>query len=360
MSERAWYPLKLTIHVRTYNFGDRLIPDMLGKTGVPDGIVAETWEVSDHEGTIATITNGAFAGRTLREAMGFHPELVAEGYTGTKFPMLAKFLDASHMLPVHLHADDGTAARLYGMPNGKTEAWHILWAGPNATILAGIKPGKTREQLVAAFKAQRYDDVMPKYPIKAGDTVYVPGCILHSFGPDTLIYEIQQTNDLGQDVMPADNYGVVATEEEWDRKIEATLNELKQDYLPRPCPGLERRDRGNPANRYVVGAAGPYFALERWTLNTPHRHLHNPAYGLILSNIGDVVDIHYPGGIETLGRAESCIIPAPIGDCTFVPQGPSELIVSYLPNLERDIIAPLRADGHSDDAIRSLGEVFPR
>jgi hypothetical protein len=32
------------------------------------------------------------------------------------------------MLPVHVHADDATAKVKYGEPNGKTEAWHILWA----------------------------------------------------------------------------------------------------------------------------------------------------------------------------------------------------------------------------------------
>ena len=95
--------------------------------------------------------------------------------SGPHFPLLEKFLDASHMLPVHLHADDETARRVYGEPNGKTEAWHILWAAPGATILAGIKPGLDRDELFAAFKAQDYDAVMSRYPIQAGDTVYVPG-----------------------------------------------------------------------------------------------------------------------------------------------------------------------------------------
>ena len=59
-----WYPLKLTFHVRSYAFGERLIPERLGKTGVPDGVVAETWEFSCHDETTGTITNGEFAGRS--------------------------------------------------------------------------------------------------------------------------------------------------------------------------------------------------------------------------------------------------------------------------------------------------------
>lgn len=357
--ERFWYPLKLTFHVRTYAFGGRLIPERLGKTGVPEGVVAETWEVSDYRDTTATITNGAFAGRTLHEAVDFHPEeVVGRGWKGPHFPLLAKFLDASHMLPVHLHADDETARRVHGEPHGKTEAWHILWAAPGASILAGVKEGATREELIAAFKAQDYDAVMPRYPIRAGDTVYVPGGILHSFGPDTLIFEIQQTSDLGQNVMPTDLYGNPYSEEQWNANIEATLAELKRDYFPKPNPGLARGG-GASGNRYVVGGAGPHFALERWALRGPHVEPAHPERCLTLSNLGAPVRLDSPGGSETLGRAESCVIPAALGELTIVPEGEADLIVCYVPDLERDVVAPLRAAGHDDAAIAALGEVFP-
>src|SRR5215207_7095589 len=148
-----WYPITLTAHVRTYAFGERLIPEMLGKSSVPDGVVAETWEISDHLDTTGTVTNGPLAGRTLHDITQSYPEaLVGAGWRGPHFPLLAKFLDASHMLPVHLHADDETARRLHGEPHGKTEAWHILWAAPGASILAGINPGTSDDELRAAFK----------------------------------------------------------------------------------------------------------------------------------------------------------------------------------------------------------------
>ena len=332
----TWYPLKLTFHVRTYAFGARLIPERLGKTGVPEGIVAETWEISDHRDTRATITNGDLAGQPFHEVVMAHPDaVVGEGWRGPHFPLLAKFLDASHRLPVHLHADDETAARLYGEPHGKTEAWHILWAAPGASILAGVKPGVTRDDLVAAFKAQDYDAVMPRHPIQAGDTVYVPGGILHSFGPDTLIFEIQQTSDLGRHVMPVDLYGRPLTEEEWDAGIAATLAELKTDYQPRPHPGLARQAGGN---RYVLGCAGPYFALTRWALTEPHHEPAHPDRCLTISNVGAPVRIDYAGGSETLGRAESCVIPAALGAFTVSPDSAADLIVCYVPDRNRDVV----------------------
>ena len=74
------YPIKLTAHVRSYYFGERLIPEMLGKKEVPEGVVAETWEISDYRKARATVTNGPYAGRTLHDLVIEFPQaLVGEG-----------------------------------------------------------------------------------------------------------------------------------------------------------------------------------------------------------------------------------------------------------------------------------------
>jgi mannose-6-phosphate isomerase len=341
--------------VRDYYFGERLIPEMLGKRDAPEGVVAETWEISDYRETTGTVVNGPYAGRTLHDLVEEFPDaLVGEGWRGPHFPLLIKFLDASNMLPVHLHADDETAREKHGEPHGKTEAWHILWAAADATILAGVEGDLSRENLIEAFKARDYGAVMPRRGIRPGDTVYVPGGILHTFGPDTLILEVQQTSDLGQFVMPFDLYGNRLDEDEWDANIEATLDELKTDYLPRPNPGLVLED---DTNRRVLCCAGPHFALERWTLTGPYTEPAHLERCLTLSNVGDAVRIEYGGGTERLERAESCILPAAIGEVRLSPEGEASLISCYVPDLERDVISPLRASGYSDEEIRGLGEV---
>ncbi|MBC1224002.1 mannose-6-phosphate isomerase [Nostoc sp. UCD121] len=42
---------------------------------------------------------------------------------------------------------------------------------------------------------------------------------------------------------------------------------------------------------------------------------------------------------------------------TGQPEGGTSLIACYVPDLEHDIVMPLRSLGHSDDEIRALGEV---
>jgi mannose-6-phosphate isomerase len=352
------YPIKLSYHVRDYYFGERLIPEILGKRDAPEGVVAETWEISDYGETTGTVANGPYAGRTLHDLVEEFPdELVGESWRGPHFPLLIKFLDASNRLPVHLHADDETAREKHGESHGKTEAWHILWAADDATILAGVENDLSREELVAAFKVQHYEAVMPRHDIQAGDTVYVPGGILHTFGPDTLILEVQQTSDLGQFVMPFDLYGNRLDEEEWNANIEATLDELKTDYLPRPNPGLVLEDE---ANRRVMCCAGPHFALQRWMLTETYTEPSHPRRFLTLSNVGEgPVELGYEGGSETLVRAQSCVLPAAIGEVRVIPSGTGEvgLVACYVPDLERDVVGPLREAGYSDEEIRALGEV---
>lgn len=352
-----WYPIKLSFHVRAYSFGERLIPTMLGKQGLPDGVVAETWEISDYGETTGVVSNGELTGKSLHEVTLAHPEeLVGVGWNGPHFPLLAKFLDASHMLPVHLHADDEAAARIYGAPNGKSEAWHILWAEPDATILAGLKDEFSNGELKSAFLDEDYDRVMPRYPIQAGDTIYVPGGIIHSFGPGTLIYEIQQTSDLAQTVMPTDLYGNRHSREQWETNIDATLAELKNDYLPKPNQGLGLTF---PHGRTRIGAVCPHFALERWTLEKAVTHDMRGRRCSLISNVGEAIQLKWNGGVDTLVSGESCILPAALGPVELTPNKEygADLIYCYVPDMEIDIIKPLSEAGFSHQEIASLGHL---
>jgi mannose-6-phosphate isomerase len=96
------------------------------------------------------------------------------------------------MLHVYLHAGDETTCLKHGEPNGETEACHLLWAAEGATIRAGVKEELAEDDLREAFLVQSHDTVMLRYPSRAGDTVCVPGGMIHAFGPDALVFEVQQ------------------------------------------------------------------------------------------------------------------------------------------------------------------------
>lgn len=349
-----WYPLRLTTPVKQHVFGGRVLADRWGRSGLPDGPVAETWEVSDVDGEVAEVAAGPLAGRTLRHLVEEWPqELVGRGWRGERFPVLTKFIDASGMLPVHLHADDDTARRLEGEPHGKTEAWHILEAAPGATALAGTRPGVDRDLLRQALVAQDFDAVLRRLPVRAGQTLYVPGGTLHSFGPGTLVYEIEQTSDIQQHAMRHRmEDGSPIPDREWQTSIERLLDE----WLPEPRPDFHS-GLGVPVDDGVertVLCAGRHFALERWRAGTAAPLVHEFSTAMVLSNAGPPVTVVTPGGRERLARAETLLLPAALGRLHI--EGPADVLLGYLPDLDADIRTPLLAAGHGADAIDALGD----
>ncbi|GAA3569256.1 class I mannose-6-phosphate isomerase [Microlunatus spumicola] len=348
------YPLRLTAMPRPLVFGGHEIARRLGKAGLQDWAVAETWEVSDVEGQGATVTNGGLAGTSLRSLVRDHPEeLVGPGWSGAFFPVLTKIIDASGTLPVHLHADDETAQRREGQVNGKTEAWHILAAAPGASALCGVREGVGRERLHEALLAQDFDAVLRRLPVRAGETFYVPGGTLHSFGPDTLVYEIEQTSDVQQHAMRWEmEDGADVPDEEWHANLDALLAEVRLDPRPEPTPGLPVR-LGDGVQR-VFYCAGPYFALERCQAGTAAPLRRNFRTAQVLTNVGAPVEVRTPAGVETLGRAETLLLPAALREVELT--GPADVLVGYLPDLERDVVAPLLEAGYSRALVATLGE----
>ncbi|MBI2333768.1 MAG: class I mannose-6-phosphate isomerase [Chloroflexi bacterium] len=149
------------------------------------------------------ITSGPYAGRALSDlAQEFGVDLLgsrAIAQTGRRFPVLVKILDCAQWLSLQVHPNDEQAQRLEGESFfGKTEAWHVLEAEPNAKLVAGIKPDVSAEELKAAIqsKSKAILDLVEMVEVKAGDTLFMNPGTIHALGPGMLIYEIQQTSDV--------------------------------------------------------------------------------------------------------------------------------------------------------------------
>ena len=159
--------------------------------------VAEAWIVYEQD----QIASGPLAGRTLAEVATAYAEALlgwrAVQRTGTRFPLLIKLLDCAQWLSLQVHPNDEQAVRLEGAGQfGKTEAWHILDAQPDAQILCGLRPGVTRETLAQAVRTGTLLDWMQRLSIQAGDTILISPGMIHAIGPGILLYEVQQTSDI--------------------------------------------------------------------------------------------------------------------------------------------------------------------
>lgn len=109
------------------------------------------------------------------------------------FPILMKWLDASDHLSVQVHPNDQLALENY-RSKGKSEAWYILDAEPDAMIILGqdnIDPNVLVDEIaVGDFRHLHY------FNVKAGEVYYVPAGTIHAILKGVRLIEIQESSDI--------------------------------------------------------------------------------------------------------------------------------------------------------------------
>jgi len=108
--------------------------------------------------------------------------------------LLLKLLFTSQPLSIQVHPNDAYAQSL-GLANGKTEAWHVLSATPEAKVALGLKRSLTPLQLEQAIDDGSIADLVVWRAVQAGDTIVVPAGTIHAIGAGLVIAEIQQRSD---------------------------------------------------------------------------------------------------------------------------------------------------------------------
>jgi mannose-6-phosphate isomerase len=184
--------------IRNYVWGGCTLLSLAGSDAEKNNDpIAEVWALYEDN----PVSNGVAAGRTLAELVAEFPveilgtRIADQGIK--RFPLLIKLLDCERWLSLQVHPNDEQAQRLEG-PHfiGKTEAWHILHAKPDAQLIAGLKPDTSVETLHAAIGNETILDLVEYHQVQTNDTVFMPAGTIHALGPGLLVYEVQQTSDL--------------------------------------------------------------------------------------------------------------------------------------------------------------------
>jgi mannose-6-phosphate isomerase len=190
-------PLRFSPVFRSYIWGGSRLASVLGKSVPSDGIWAESWEVVDHGADQSVVSEGRFAGWSLHQLIeSFPDEILGQHASQFKtFPLLLKYLDCQRVLSVQVHPNDGYAKKMTPPDLGKTEAWYVVDAQPDAKIYAGLKQDIDRAQLAQAIAEGRTEDCLHVVHAKAGDCIFIPAGTVHALGDGLLIAEIQQASD---------------------------------------------------------------------------------------------------------------------------------------------------------------------
>jgi mannose-6-phosphate isomerase len=162
--------------------------------------------------------------------------------------LLLKLLFTSEPLSIQVHPDD-TYARAMGMPNGKSEAWYILSAQPDAQIGAGLKHQVTPQQLRASIRDGSIAELIHWRPVAKGDAIYIPAGTIHAIGAGIVLAEIQQRSDATFRLF---DYGRQRELHEDNGVAVAHLWPLRTPSHPKPLT----------PNRMVL-VANKHFVLER-------------------------------------------------------------------------------------------------
>lgn len=206
-TSQSLYPLQFQPLFRSYIWGGRGLKDYLGKPIPDEGIWAESWEIVDHGPDQSIIINGPLAGKTLGGAIDIDPV----GILGTKvigdqsaqpiasvghyFPLLLKYLDCNSVLSVQVHPDDAFGLKMAKPDLGKTEAWYVVHAEPEAVIYAGLREGVSKSQLAEAIAAGKTEECLHQVRARSGDCIFIPAGTVHALGSGLIVAEIQQSSD---------------------------------------------------------------------------------------------------------------------------------------------------------------------
>lgn len=341
------YPLKLRAIPRAKVWGGRNLEKFLGKSLAPDALIGETWEAHDN----CVVENGEKAGATLRELVADDAMGILGAYSPQpRFPLLFKFIDASDDLSVQVHPNDAQAQAMENYPLGKTEAWYIIHAEPNAALVHGFNRDVDTRSLRGLLAEEKLPEVLNLVPVASGDVVFVPAGTVHAIRRGIVLAEIQENSDITFRLYDWDRVGKGR-----DLHVERSLRvaNLKRGSGHKIAPLTIHSE--NCDHHWLTACR--YFSYELIDIRRSTR-LEFEKFNII-SFIAGAADILYGASPAKAVRAmsgETFVLPAQLGHVEIAPiETPCRFLRAYVPDLRKDVIAPLLRAGYRENEIARLG-----
>jgi len=343
------YPYKMLPVYKDYIWGGRNL-SKLGKA-VPQGKIAESWELSAIPGSESKIANGPLKGQNISDVIKKYGEQaigrkVAANAPNTALPILLKFIDANDRLSVQVHPDNAYARQHENSP-GKTEMWYVIEAEPSASVIHGFSEGLSREEIRGSILNNRHEGLYREIGVKKGDVVFIPAGTVHALNGGAVVAEIQQHSDItyriydydrtdssgnkrplhvskALDVLDFENYQPLY------RGLDVCHNKIKFKYLAISKYFCARLVDGAGALEFVANGTFSAFMFIRG--------------GATVESDAESV---------RAGALETVFIPAYMG--RYRIEGDFSAIQVFVPDSVADIYASLREQGYSrEDIIKNV------
>jgi mannose-6-phosphate isomerase len=344
-------PLKFKPLIQSRLWGGDGLYRLLGKGGPADKDMGESWELSDRDDNASVITNGAFSGRNLREVFSIHArDILGSQYSPSlaRFPLLYKFIYARENLSVQVHPGENSP-----LGESKTECWYILDAPPGAELILGIAGSGDREAIMAALRTKECRSVLNKVPVRSGDMFFIPAGTVHAITAGLLLYEVQQNSDTTFRLYDWDRVDPSGKPRQLHLRESEQVIDLRRHDKHRIEPMV--LTHAGHAEEYLVACR--HFVVVKLSGCARPIPLGNRERFRVLTCISGAFEISWDGGQSlSFGLGETLLVPAACPNPKLQETAPaSSLLSSFLPELEEDVFAPLRAGGYADKDIRELG-----
>jgi len=292
--------------------------------------IGEVWLT----GESCVFCSGPFAGRSLGEVW---PHLTAE-WTGTdvrntpRIPLLLKFIFPDDKLSVQVHPDD-EYARAHESPSealGKTEMWYAIAAREDAAVRLGLEPGVTRESFKRAMAGGTVEKCLTRIAVRAGDAFFVPAGTAHTIGPGMVLCEVQQHSDLTYRVF--DYNRLQADGKPRALHLRQALEVMRFDDQAGGKVDPLRIERGPLTETYL--AACRYFATEIWSFSERIAATTSPKRFELLVVLSGSGRITWGSESVEYGPGQTFLLPAALGAYQLAPGAATELLRTYVPDLQ--------------------------
>jgi mannose-6-phosphate isomerase len=295
-------------------WGGRSLENLLGRSLPGEGPIGESWDVVDRPEAQSVVRSGSMKGRTLRWLIENETEDVMgrDWKPADRFPIMVKWLDCRKRLSLQVHPPAHAASELEGEP--KTEHWFVAETSPGAHLIAGLKRGVSREQFERALGSGDVEACVHRFPVKAGDALFVPSGRVHAIDAGCLILEIQQNSDTTFRVFDWGRVGIDGKPR--SLHVEKSLRSIDWgDFEPEP-------QRGAPTSSQLV--ACPEFRIRRVVLARGERlSVGGGQEPRLLSVVGGRVH----AGATTLIPGDTALLPF-AGDFNFLAGDPVLLLLT--------------------------------
>ncbi|KXB62729.1 class I mannose-6-phosphate isomerase [Olsenella sp. DNF00959] len=163
-----------------------------------DGVPEENSVILDYDGVRLEIPAINIVLREPDALLG--PKVHAR--FGAEFPIRFDYLDTmgGQNLSLQVHPLVEYAQDKFGIHYTQDESYYILDASEDSCVYLGVKPGVSRDEMVADLKrAERGEDrfhdesFVNRFPVRKHDHVMIPAGTVHCAGPDTVVLEISAT-----------------------------------------------------------------------------------------------------------------------------------------------------------------------